>query len=68
MDIGSRVLALPAILVVIVGTFIGSVLPELGNVLAIRLKWNPHIFNGAFLAVGGIIIVLALFLGFKNSR
>jgi len=45
----SRVLALRIVLVILIGTAIGSVLPEFGNVLAARIDIGAHAFNIIFL-------------------
>lgn len=67
MDIMSRGMALGVISVFFIGTAIGSVLPEFGNLLAQKLDVRPHSFNIVFLVVGIIGIGVALYLGHKSS-
>ena len=65
----TRSMALRTIVVVLIGTAVGSVLPESGNV-ASRLLGLPgsqsHVFNSVFLVIGITGIVLALYLGYKQ--
>jgi len=70
MDMETRTVALVFITVFFVGTLIGSLLPEWGNI-AVRILHltgdKAHIFNGVFL-IGGILgIGMALHLGYRNS-
>ena len=64
----SRVLALRIVLVILIGTAIGSVLPEFGNVLAARIDIGAHAFNIIFLVVGITGVVLALYLGYRGCQ
>ena len=67
----TRGMAFRTIAIVLIGTAIGSVLLESGNV-ASRLLGLPgsqaHVFNAVFLTVGVIGIMLALYLGYRHSR
>ncbi len=63
----SRGLALLVILVILVGTLIGSILPELGNFISSRFGWHPHTLNWLALFIGIIGICLALRFGFKSG-
>jgi len=65
MGVGARGLALCIILVFIIGTAVGSVLPEFGNLLAQRLGIWGHSFNILFLALGIAGVGLALYLGYR---
>ncbi len=62
----TRKLALRTFLIFLIGTAIGSTLPELGDVLAVHLKIEPHFFNIFFLCVGFVGVVLAYFVGCKR--
>ena len=66
----TRSMALRTVVVVLIGTAVGSVLPETGNlvVLYITKGTDVHVFNIVFLIIGIIGIVLALYLGYKGSR
>ena len=64
----TRSVALRVIVVFFGGTFIGSILPEFGNVLAERLGLWSHQFNVFFLTLGIIGIVLACVIGYKSCR
>ncbi len=59
-------MAFPTIVVFLVGTAIGSTLPELGNFLARYLGIPSHSFNIVFLAVGIIGIGMALRTGHRR--
>ena len=65
MDNLSRGLALCAILIFFIGTAVGSVLPEFGNILAQRVGIGAHQFNIVFLALGILGIGVALYLGYN---
>ena len=60
----SRVMALCIILIFLIGTAIGSALPEFGNLLAHRISVGSHSFNILFLAVGIVGVGVALYLGY----
>jgi len=66
LDSLSRGLALLAVLIFLVGTAVGSVLPEFGNLLAQRVGVRSHQFNGIFLALGIAGIGMALYLGYTR--
>ena len=61
----SRGVAFHPIVILIVGTFIGSVCPEPWNLLASRLGFFSHGFNMVFAIVGILGAGLALYLGYK---
>ncbi len=63
----SRGVALCIILVFLVGTTIGSALPEFGNLVATRISIRSHSFNIFFLALGIVGIGVALYLGYTGS-
>ena len=63
----SRGLALYPVLVFFLGTAIGSVAPEFGNITAERLGLWAHRFNIVFLALGIAGIGLALYLGYRGG-
>ena len=65
MGFETRGLALCFILVFLIGTAIGSVLPEFGNLLAARFSIRAHFFNVYFLVLGILGISLALYLGYR---
>ena len=67
LDNLSRGLALYPILVFFLGTAIGSVAPEFGNIVAERLGLWAHRFNIVFLALGLAGVGLALYLGYMGS-
>ena len=62
-----RVVALRAILIFLACIALGSVLPEFGNLLAIRLGNDAHSFNILFLILGLIGVGMALYLGYTRS-
>ncbi len=69
VDIRSRNLALCIVSVFLVGTLIGSLATESGNVLSYYLNLScesGHFFNPYFLAVGIIGVMLALFTRYKR--
>jgi hypothetical protein len=66
VGVGTRGLALRAVVAVIAGTLIGSVAPESGTALAYNLGIPTHIFNWLFLAIGITGISLALYLGLRK--
>jgi len=68
LDSLSRGMALCFILVLLVGTAIGSALPEFGNLLAKEVGIRAHFFNVYFLVLGVLGVGLALFLGYTGSR
>ncbi len=59
MGVRTRGMAFRFIAVVFCGTLVGSLLPELGTVLAYNLGIFAHKFNPYFLALGIIGFVLA---------
>jgi len=63
----SRGLALCIILVFLLSTAVGSVLPEFGNILAQRIGVWAHQFNIVFLALGIVGIGMALYFGYRCS-
>ena len=66
----SRIMAFCIIAVFLIGTTIGSVLPESGNILAQVLQYprqESHIFNPIFLVIGIIGIMLACAIGHRKS-
>jgi len=65
MGCDARTMALYVILIFFIGTAIGSVLPEFGNLLAQRLGIGAHQFNVVFLALGIVGIGVALYLGYR---
>jgi len=65
MDCDARAMALCIVLVFLIGTAVGSVLPEFGNIVAIKLGIWSHQFNIVFLALGIAGIGLALYLGYR---
>ena len=65
MGIRSRGLAFSIILVFFCGTLFGSLLPEVGSVLAHHMGIFSHTFNPYFLALGIIGIGVALYLGYR---
>ena len=67
MGCETRGLALCFILVFLVGTAIGSVLPEFGNLLAEKIGVRAHFFNIYFLVLGVLGIGLALYLGYTGG-
>ena len=80
LGIRTRGLALCSIIVFLVGTLIGSMASESGNILVGILNisqgqvYNPfhlslaHVFNPIFLILGIAGVSVALFLGFTRSR
>ena len=62
-----RSVALYFIPVFLIGTAVGSTLPEFGNILAERLGLWAHRFNIVFLALGIAGVGLALYLGYRSS-
>ena len=69
MELGdtARGLALCFILVFLVGTAVGSVLPEFGNLLAQKIGIRAHFFNVHFLVLGIMGISVALYLGYTDG-
>ena len=61
----TRSLAFRTIVVILAGTAVGSMLPEMGNVVAGTLNLPAHIFNQVFLFVGVTGVMLALFTGHR---
>lgn len=49
-------------------TFIGSITPEFGNIVAGKLNLYPHIFNIGFLIVGFAGFGLALYLRLGSNN
>jgi len=68
MDITTRTMAFLFIFMFLVGTAIGSILPEFGNVLAVAISYPGHCFNPLFLVIGIAGIVLAFYLGYRRCR
>jgi len=70
MGILSRSLAFRIVGMFLLGTLLGSLLPESGNVL-VHLLGNSeidiHAFNPCFLALGVAGIVLALRVGYRRG-
>jgi len=67
----SRALAYLFIAVFFIGTIIGSLSPESGNLLAHILgvpEGRSHIFNPCFLVLGIVGIVLACAIGHRLCR
>jgi hypothetical protein len=64
----SRVMALQFIYLFFFVTFIGSITPEFGNIVAGKLNLYPHIFNIGFLIVGFTVFGLALYLRLGTCR
>ena len=67
LDNMSRGLALCFILIFFVGTAVGSMAPEFGNLLAKEVGLWAHQFNVVFLVLGIVGIGLALYLGYTHS-
>ena len=67
MGDSARVMALGLVGIFLIATLVGSLFPECGNIVAKRLDMWAHSFNGIFLALGIVGIVLALYLGYRNS-
>jgi len=61
----SRIVALCIVAIFLLGTAIGSVLPEFGNIVATRIGVGAHQFNIVFLALGIVGVGLALYLGYR---
>ena len=68
MDFVPRGMALLIIIVFFIGTLIGSLLPETGNILANHLKLPSHIFNIIFLIIGIAIASLAFYIGLQSNK
>jgi hypothetical protein len=66
MVFGSRGLAFRIIIVILIGTGIGSLLPEIGTIAGFHMGIWPHIFNSVFLILGGICIGVAFYLGYRK--
>jgi hypothetical protein len=64
----SRAMALRFIIVFLFASFIGSIAPESGNIVAGKLNLYPHIFNVGFLIVGFAGFGLALYLRLGTCR
>lgn len=64
----SRGTALLLVVVFLIGTAVGSILPEFGNILARKAGVWAHYFNIYFLIIGIIGVVLALYLGYRCYR
>ena len=67
----ARSVALRLVLIFLAGTLLGSLAPELGNILAFLLGLPPekgHIFNPVFLAIGIIGTGLALYPGYAKRK
>jgi len=61
----TRGMAFCTIIVILIGTAIGSMLPETGNVISRILNLpgtDAHVFNPVFCIIGIIGTVLALFI------
>lgn len=67
MGICSRGLALSVVVTFLAGTSIGSTLPEIGNLTAIKLGISPHAFNPVFLTLGIVGIGVAFYIGYKSG-
>ena len=59
----TRGLASCAIFVFLIGTAIGSMAPEFGDLLATAIGIRSHFFNTHFLVLGIVGIGMALYLG-----
>ncbi len=62
-----RGLALCVVLIFLACTALGSVLPEFGNLLAVRLGNDAHSLNILFLILGLVGVGVALYLGYTHS-
>jgi hypothetical protein len=67
MDSASRKLAHRSLVVIVISTALGSLLPEPADVVALWLKIYPHTFNYLFLAIGVIGVGVALLIGYRNG-
>ena len=67
MGCEARTMAFCIILVFLVGTAIGSMAPEFGNILAQRIGVRAHFFNVYFLVLGVVGIGVALYLGYTRG-
>jgi len=65
MGCETRGLALCFILVFLVGTAVGSMAPEFGNLLAAKIGIRAHFFNVYFLVLGVVGVGVALYLGYR---
>lgn len=63
----TRGLAFRFVLILVIGTALGSTLPEAGDILALRLGIWPHDFNVVFCIVGFLGIGLAYYLRHRPS-
>ena len=71
LDNPTRSMALRAFIIVLIGTAIGSVLPETGNLWASYIGFEGravHAFNYCFLIVGIIGISVALYIRYRCNR
>ena len=59
-------MALRTIIILLTGTAIGSMAPEFGDIVAVRLGIRAHAFNTLFLALGIAGIGVALYLGYTQ--
>lgn len=67
----ARGMAFCTVAVILLGTAVGSMLPETGNVAAIMLDvpaGQEHIFNPVFFALGFVGIVLACYIGYRKCE
>lgn len=55
------------VIIFLIATATGSVLPEFGNLLAQKLGITAHFFNKFFLVLGIIGVSVALYLGYNTS-
>ncbi len=67
MGFASRVMALRTVAVFLLGTLVGSLVPESGSILAYNMGIFPHALNPLFLAVGIVGIGLACVVGHRKS-
>ncbi len=68
MGFDARGMAFLIIVVFLIGTLIGSVLPETGNFVASKLGMGAHSFNIVFLIIGITCACLALFFGLQSNK
>lgn len=62
----SRSMALLFIIIFLIGTAVGSILPEFGTILADFFDQRAHKYNIYFFILGILGIVLSLYLGYKQ--
>ncbi len=67
LDSATRKLAHRSVIVILVATIVGSLLPEPADLVALWLQISPHAFNYLFLALGFMGIGVALYLGYQSG-